>query len=69
MVDGTKTRKFGGNGLGLAMARGLVEMMNGNIHLYSEGIGRGTTVYITIPIQERLSLEKKQDISTEIKLN
>ena len=69
MADGTKTRKFGGNGLGLAMARGLMEMMNGNIQLYSEGIDRGTTVYITMPIKEKLSFEKKQDISTEIKLN
>ena len=64
MVDGTKTRKFGGNGLGLAIARKLMEMMNGNIELYSEGIDRGTTIYITMLIKERLLFENKQDIAT-----
>ena len=52
MVDGTKTRKFGGNGLGLAISRSLMEMMNGSITLYSEGVDRGTTVDITMPITE-----------------
>ncbi|MDY7004594.1 MAG: ATP-binding protein [Cyanobacteriota bacterium] len=63
MVDGTKTRKFGGNGLGLAISRGLMEMMNGSIHLYSEGVDRGTTVDIMMPIKA------KQAIKTEVKLN
>lgn len=63
MVDGTKTRKFGGNGLGLAISRRLMEMMNGSITLDSEGIDRGTTVHIIMPIKE------KQDIQTEIQLN
>ncbi|NEO57135.1 MAG: HAMP domain-containing histidine kinase [Okeania sp. SIO3B5] len=63
MVDGTKTRKFGGNGLGLAISRGLMEMMNGSIHLYSEGVDLGTTVDIMMPIKE------KQAIKTEVHLN
>ncbi|NEP70628.1 MAG: HAMP domain-containing histidine kinase [Okeania sp. SIO2G4] len=63
MVDGTKTRKFGGNGLGLAISRGLMEMMNGSIHLYSEGVDQGTTVDIIMPIK------KQQDIQTEMQLN
>ncbi|NES93045.1 MAG: HAMP domain-containing histidine kinase, partial [Okeania sp. SIO2B9] len=53
MVDGTKTRKFGGNGLGLAISRGLMEMMNGSIHLYSEGVDQGTTVDIIMPIKKQ----------------
>ncbi|MGK7921210.1 MAG: ATP-binding protein [Trichodesmium sp.] len=69
MVDGTKTRKFGGNGLGLAISRSLIEMMNGNIELYSEGIDRGTTVNITMSIKEILSSCKGEDIAQEIKLN
>ncbi|NEP84268.1 MAG: two-component sensor histidine kinase [Okeania sp. SIO3B3] len=63
MVDGTKTRKFGGNGLGLAISRGLMEMMNGSIHLYSEGVDRGTTVDIMMPIKA------KQAVKTEVQLN
>ena len=69
MVDGTTTRQYGGNGLGLAIAHSLMEMMNGSIQLSSEGMDRGTTVHITMPIEERPSFEKKQDISTEVKLN
>ncbi|NES05929.1 MAG: two-component sensor histidine kinase [Okeania sp. SIO2F4] len=69
MVDGTKTRKFGGNGLGLAISRSLMEMMNGDIKLSSEGINQGTTVNITMPIKKILSSEEKLYISTEIKLN
>ncbi len=69
MVDGTKTRKFGGNGLGLAISRSLMEMMNGDIKLSSEGINQGTTVNITMPIRKILSSEEKLYISTEIKLN
>ena len=56
MVDGTRTRKFGGNGLGLAISRGLMEMMNGSIHLYSEGVGQGTTVDIMMPIKAKQAI-------------
>lgn len=50
MVDGTRTRKHGGTGLGLAISRNLIELMGGNIRLYSKGIGQGTTVEIALPI-------------------
>lgn len=69
MVDGTKTRKFGGNGLGLAISRGLMEMMNGSIHLYSEGVDLGTTVDIMMPIKEKQSIQTEMQLNSQSELN
>ncbi|MGL6282093.1 MAG: HAMP domain-containing sensor histidine kinase, partial [Microcoleaceae cyanobacterium] len=49
MADGSKTRKFGGNGLGLSISRHLIEMMYGNITLSSAGSNQGTEVTISLP--------------------
>ncbi|OCQ90308.1 two-component sensor histidine kinase [Oscillatoriales cyanobacterium USR001] len=54
MVDGSTTRKYEGNGLGLAISRNLMELMGGVISLYSEGINQGTTLTIALPMK-RLS--------------
>ncbi|MHB8066642.1 MAG: hybrid sensor histidine kinase/response regulator [Desulfobaccales bacterium] len=48
--DGSTTRKYGGTGLGLAICKNLVEFMGGQIWLTSPGLGRGTTVYFTLPL-------------------
>jgi CheY-like chemotaxis protein len=46
---GTNTRGHGGLGLGLAIARFLIEAHGGTISVASEGPGRGTTVRIVLP--------------------
>lgn len=46
-VDGSMTREFSGVGLGLAIAKRLVEMMNGKIWIESE-VGQGTTTFFTV---------------------
>jgi signal transduction histidine kinase len=47
--DGSSTRNYGGNGLGLAICKKLVEGMNGEIWMESEGAGRGARVVFTVP--------------------
>lgn len=46
-VEGEKTRKFGGNGLGLAITKNLVELMGGKIWLESEP-DKGSAFYFSI---------------------
>ncbi|MDP3913227.1 MAG: PAS domain S-box protein [Bacteroidota bacterium] len=48
-VEGEKMRKFGGNGLGLAITKNLVELMGGKIRLESK-IGEGSKFYFTMPM-------------------
>lgn len=49
-ADGSTTRRHGGLGLGLAIARHLVEMHGGTITAESEGIGHGATFTLRVPI-------------------
>ena len=55
--DTGTTRAFSGLGLGLALARSLVEAHGGTIAAESDGVGRGATFRITVPVRN-LSVEK-----------
>jgi PAS domain S-box-containing protein len=56
---------FGGKGLGLAIAKGLAELLGGRLWLESE-VSRGTTFYFSVPYQV-YSVPKADFISVEKK--
>ena len=46
------TRKFGGIGLGMPLAKRLVELHNGKIWFESEGKDRGTCFFVMLPLEQ-----------------
>ncbi|HUP41317.1 MAG TPA: ATP-binding protein, partial [Vicinamibacterales bacterium] len=50
--DGTSTRHHAGLGLGLSIAKQLVEAHNGSIRAESAGSGQGTAFIVALPIHE-----------------
>jgi signal transduction histidine kinase/CheY-like chemotaxis protein len=52
-ADSTTTRQHGGLGLGLAIARHLVEIHGGMIRAESPGVGQGATFTIRLPLLEK----------------
>jgi PAS domain S-box-containing protein len=69
--DRTTARKYGGTGLGMAITRELVELMQGQINIYSKK-NIGTEILISLPFNigtERDLPEVKKDFTDSSSLN
>ena len=51
--DASSTREQGGLGLGLAIARNLIELHGGTIEATSEGVSKGATFTLRLPLSEK----------------
>lgn len=60
-LDNSQTRKTGGTGIGLALTRELVKLMNGSIAVKSPPVGavKGTEFIISIPLTKAIAAEEK----------
>jgi CheY-like chemotaxis protein len=50
-ADQSLDRAQGGLGIGLTLVKHLVELHGGRVAAYSEGVGRGTEIVVTLPAQ------------------
>ena len=62
-VNVLSTSKGGGSGLGLYIAKGIVEQHRGEIFATSEGIGKGTTFTIKLPVYSVAASGDKLNLS------
>ncbi|MEH1959657.1 MAG: PAS domain S-box protein [Nostoc sp.] len=60
-ADSTTTRTFGGLGLGLAIARKLIEMHGGNVQAESPGEGLGATFTVELPLLVRSEQVRREE--------
>jgi CheY-like chemotaxis protein len=63
--DGSTTRKFGGLGLGLAIARQIVEMHGGKVWVQSQGEGQGATFIVQLPAMKQTASIVPEPIGTK----
>jgi CheY-like chemotaxis protein/anti-sigma regulatory factor (Ser/Thr protein kinase) len=61
--DATTTRRYAGVGLGLAIAKQLVELHDGTIVAHSDGEGRGATFTVYLPLERRFAGEEDGEVT------
>ena len=58
--DSSTTNKYGSSGLGMAITKNIVEMMNGNIEVESEK-GVGTSFFVTVTLMNAAKHESEEE--------
>ena len=74
-VDGSLGRSYGGLGIGLALARNLIEMHDGRLQAFSAGLGKGCEFTIKLPLllnpsvrEEKTVLESSQHLGHSLRV-
>ena len=65
--DSSATNKYGSSGLGMAITKNIVEMMNGNIEVQSEK-GKGTVFTVTVTLMDSVYSDS-DETDPDIRLN
>jgi CheY-like chemotaxis protein len=65
-ADATTTRRHGGLGLGLSIAKNLTELHGGNVRVASQGEGLGATFTVSLPLQ---AIRHEPDAEAEAQRN
>lgn len=63
-VEGGIKRSRGGLGIGLALAKQLVELHHGTLSVFSEGEGKGSTFEVRLPLQQPLPESPTEEAET-----
>lgn len=66
-IDGALERSQGGLGIGLTLVKKLTEMHNGSVRVHSDGVGKGTSLSVTLPVLEDIpKTESKPEKSNNV---
>ncbi|MEI9893695.1 MAG: ATP-binding protein [Chthoniobacter sp.] len=63
-ADASTTRKYGGLGIGLAIAKNLTELHGGKITVSSDGLGTGSTFTVQLPLVSVHQSQETKDAET-----
>jgi signal transduction histidine kinase len=65
-VPSATSHSRGGLGIGLCLARGLVEMHGGRLNAYSEGPGKGSEFVVRLPLDDERSMPEPSTDKAEV---